>query len=587
LHRSISRGDFGKAGRMAKNIVICSDGTGNTAIKGRGTNVFKLFEAVDLNGHRTNAHLRPQIAFYDDGVGTENFKPLRLLGGAAGAGLGRNVRQLYSQLSRVYDPGDRIYLFGFSRGAFTVRTLAGMINACGLVDGTRIETSKRLRRAVRDTYCAYRAGYDSLLTRVCRTLARRPGRATAIDALRTTYEVHYPVPIAFVGVWDTVDAVGLPLGVSSFVNRVIYQFKFPTHSLGKCVEYACHALSIDEPRVAFQPVLWDETPDLPIPASLRSSRSGGDGGGRRLDQVWFAGVHSNIGGGYPKQGMSLVALDWMLHKAQARGLRLNEQDLKLYTGHASVDDKMYDPRAGFGLFYRWSPRDITKLCAARQVAPQIHLTVAERLAHGTDEYALGNLPANTRIVFTETGDAAADDVGRLRAEKVEDVIRRAHLGRRHLLAEVKGAVTIGEVSYWLFIAAWVVLLVAAIGAATEPGRPTLAAIASGAWHVATSLLTLHFGDVWPTMRTIWTSWWRMTVFAALGTFCCAWLLSRIADNRMSDAFSSFWHKPRQELRTALKCARKEAEAMPAPPDITFAARLQSDRSELHARMGSG
>src|SRR5262245_56889357 len=124
---------------MAKNIVICSDGTGNTAILGRGTNVFKLFEAIDLNGHRTDPHLVPQIALYDDGVGTERFKPLKIFAGMTGFGLSRNVKQLYKELVRVYDPGDRLFLFGFSRGAFTVRTLAGLITTCGMVDIAKLD----------------------------------------------------------------------------------------------------------------------------------------------------------------------------------------------------------------------------------------------------------------------------------------------------------------------------------------------------------------------------------------------------------------------------------------------------------------
>ena len=119
---------------MPKNIVICSDGAGNTAIKGRGTNVFKLYEAVDLEGHKTNQALTRQIAFYDDGVGTGRLRLWRLLSGALGWGLSRNVRQLYADLARTYDPGDRIFLFGFSRGAFTVRTVAGFIATCGIVD---------------------------------------------------------------------------------------------------------------------------------------------------------------------------------------------------------------------------------------------------------------------------------------------------------------------------------------------------------------------------------------------------------------------------------------------------------------------
>ena len=110
---------------MPKNIILCSDGTGNTDIKGRGTNVFKLFEAIDLTEHRTNPDLDTQLAFYDDGVGTRGNVVVRSLGGIAGYGLKRNVKELYRELSRVYDPGDRIFLFGFSRGAFTVRTLGG------------------------------------------------------------------------------------------------------------------------------------------------------------------------------------------------------------------------------------------------------------------------------------------------------------------------------------------------------------------------------------------------------------------------------------------------------------------------------
>jgi uncharacterized protein (DUF2235 family) len=154
--------------RGGKNIVICSDGTGNTAIKGRGTNVFKLFEAVDLNGHRTDPARTPQVAIYDDGVGTEDFKPVRILAGATGYGLSRNVKQLYKELVRIYDPGDRIFLFGFSRGAFTVRTLAGLIGFCGIVDAGRLETVEALTSTVRRAYRAYRRRYRTPLAKLVR-----------------------------------------------------------------------------------------------------------------------------------------------------------------------------------------------------------------------------------------------------------------------------------------------------------------------------------------------------------------------------------------------------------------------------------
>src|SRR5919106_2531604 len=105
---------------MGKNIILCSDGTGNSGGKGRGTNVWRLYKALDVSDPST------QIAFYDDGVGSEDFRLFRIMGVAFGWGLARNVRQLYTFLVRHYHPGDDIFLFGFSRGAFTVRSLAGM-----------------------------------------------------------------------------------------------------------------------------------------------------------------------------------------------------------------------------------------------------------------------------------------------------------------------------------------------------------------------------------------------------------------------------------------------------------------------------
>ena len=94
---------------MAKNIVICSDGPGNTAVKDRGTNVFKIFESIDLNNHRFNPKLDPQVPIYDDGVGTEDFRPLKIFAGMTGWGLSRNVKQLYKELCRIYDPGDKYF----------------------------------------------------------------------------------------------------------------------------------------------------------------------------------------------------------------------------------------------------------------------------------------------------------------------------------------------------------------------------------------------------------------------------------------------------------------------------------------------
>src|SRR5262245_35962221 len=141
---------------MAKNIVICSDGTGNTTIKGRGTNVFKLYEAVAVNVSRRCSSKPSQVAFYDDGVGTEKLRLMRALSGAAGFGLGRNIRLLYAELARVYKQKDNSYLFGFSRGAFTVRMLGRMITTCGVLDlensYPRIVNDSDLTKAVEYIY---------------------------------------------------------------------------------------------------------------------------------------------------------------------------------------------------------------------------------------------------------------------------------------------------------------------------------------------------------------------------------------------------------------------------------------------------
>src|SRR5207302_1086585 len=115
---------------MPKNIILCSDGTGNSGGKGYGTNVWRLYLAVDHHPHNTG----PQVAFYDDGVGSQDFKLFKIIGGAFGWGISENLRELYAFLMLHYQPGDRLFLFGFSRGAFTIRTLANLVRYCGVAD---------------------------------------------------------------------------------------------------------------------------------------------------------------------------------------------------------------------------------------------------------------------------------------------------------------------------------------------------------------------------------------------------------------------------------------------------------------------
>jgi uncharacterized protein (DUF2235 family) len=502
-----------------KNIILCSDGTGNTAIKGRGTNVFKLFEAVDLNEHLANPELDAQLAFYDDGVGTEGVVFKRAIGGATGWGLKSNVKQLYRELSRVYDDGDRIFLFGFSRGAFTVRTLAGMIGMCGVLKGESFATAQALRAAVDEVYVSYRARYDSTLTRFIGRLRGRPAGEGAVAAFCDRFskrdQLSAYAPIAFIGVWDTVDAVGMPFRIADIVNRRIFPFKFWATGLGAHVQKACHALSIDDPRVAFEPVLWDGPDD-------------------RIEQVWFSGVHSNVGGGYPKQGMSLVALDWMLAHAETAGLRLLKLDHELFRGHASVDDMMYDPRSGMGIFYRWAPRDIRAYCERISETPRIHLTVAERIAHGTDDYAPGNIPPNAIVAFTPPApqDPHREEktrVLRQRSEAIQAEIQRALKGG-YPLESVKSELALGHASYWLFMASWAGFIVAGLGAA------------------AAAMLR----------RPNWSYQVSAVLVASVVGFVTAVVLARRAENGMNDRFSLFWQKHQKDLRAALKQAHQQA-----------------------------
>ena len=225
---------------MGTNIVLCSDGTGNSTIKNRGTNVYKVYEAVDIVPSAGEAR---QIAFYDDGVGTGSTRYLRAFGGAFGFGFARNLRDLYMSLARVYQPGDSIYLFGFSRGAYTVRGVAGLIATCGIVSGSSLSEDE-LRRAVNAAYRVYRLGYRPDTER-----NRADARARAEEFRRehVVYEPGAPVRIAFIGVWDTVGAVGFPDG--TWPKRILWVLSgyrvpwFKNYHLSPIVDRACHAHS--------------------------------------------------------------------------------------------------------------------------------------------------------------------------------------------------------------------------------------------------------------------------------------------------------------------------------------------------------
>ena len=363
-----------------KNIVILSDGTGNSAAKLFKTNVWRIGDALDLSKG-------DQIYIYDDGVGTERFKPLALLGGAVGLGLQRNVQQLYAFLCRNYRPGDDVYLFGFSRGAFTIRVLVGLIHGMGLVSGA---SDRELQRNVRLAFQQYRSHYRTNLQKFFDRLLRRSTPPSAPHPKAP--------PLCFVGLWDTVDAYGLP--VEELKKGIYYWFKswdLPDRKLSPIVKRACHALSLDDQRRTFHPLLWDEREE-----SERTARHNLDP--HRLTQVWFTGVHSNVGGGYPEDGLSYVTLAWMMREAQAAGLRLREQEVDDAHRYADWNADLYDSRSGLASYYRYDPRDVGKMCSddyhgVHIARPKIHESVFRRIKDGVVPYAPTGLPAAYDVAY--------------------------------------------------------------------------------------------------------------------------------------------------------------------------------------------
>jgi hypothetical protein len=358
---------------MAKNIVLLSDGTGKRGGVGSGTNVWRL--------HRALVQDDAQLVCYDDGVGSQDFTLFKTLGGALGLGLGRNVCDLYTFLVRQWEPGDRIYLLGFSRGAFTVRLLAGMIVRCGVLDLRKARSNPELYALVRAAYSVYRASYF------------RPSYA---EHFRTEYSREVDSPdrsIHFLGVWDTVDAMGVPVDELRDVIDRILRYSFRDRVLSEQVGHGCHAVAIDDNRKTFHPVMWDER--------LEKSES-------RIEQVWFAGVHSNVGGGYPKPQMALVTLDWMIDRIRAwdehqdnalspgERLRFHPDELRQIREEADVHGRLYDSRAGLAALYRYVPRDMDTIRQeyARDAAV-IHESAMERIRRATDGYAPHNLAARS------------------------------------------------------------------------------------------------------------------------------------------------------------------------------------------------
>ena len=347
-----------------KNIILLSDGTGNSSSSNAKTNVWRLYQALDLRDS-ANGAVR-QVAFYDDGVGTSGFRPLMILGSVFGWGLKRNVFDLYQFLCRNYEPGDRIFAFGFSRGAFTIRILVALIVSRGIA---RCRTDSELVRATTDAYRAFRASQRN----TTRSFLIRWGRGIRNGLVRIKrwacdqrYQNHdtFPPPkrdhadpldnkmVTFVGVWDTVAAYGLPFSeLTRGWDQVVWPLSMSENILSPDVGIARHALSLDDERDTFHPVLWDE-----LGEQQQIERGLVEPG--RLRQIWFSGMHADVGGGYPDDGISMAPLLWMIGETRGTRLRFLDSEVGRFEEQGSRSAPMHDSRRGVGGAYRYQPRRI-------------------------------------------------------------------------------------------------------------------------------------------------------------------------------------------------------------------------------------
>ena len=277
-----------------KRIVVCCDGTWNEpdhsqAGKPCPTNVVKLASLIpplaqDGTGQRV---------FYHNGIGSMASRTKRLIDGATGYGISRILLACYSWLVRTYAPGDELYFFGFSRGAYTARSLAGFVRNSGIL---RPEHES----LIPDGFALYRSRDGS-----------RTPRSEASRLFRQNYAWSDRTPIRCIGVWDTVGSLGVPNDLFQGILKHLFRVNREFHDtdLSSSVDFAFHAVAIDEHRKSFLPTLWT------VPPGQRSDQ--------HVEQCWFPGCHADVGGGNPDSALSAVALEWMIDRARMAGLDIH------------------------------------------------------------------------------------------------------------------------------------------------------------------------------------------------------------------------------------------------------------------------
>ena len=330
-----------------KRLIVCCDGTWNKLDSIYPTNVLKLAQAVK----RTASDGVPQILFYDEGIGSDSYK---YVGGVTGLGIEKNIQDAYRFLSFNYDRGDEIYLFGFSRGAYTVRSLAGMIYCSGLLSRRKITLASQ-------AYDLYRNREIKPSDDTAKSFRKENGKNQGDR-----------VPITLLGCFDTVGALGIPLVpvLQKFEERLKRRYQFHDTTINKDIENALHAVAIDEIRAIFDVTPMKKNPDAPK---------------QKLRQVWFPGEHGCIGGGTPAyRGLSDTALKWMLDQ-------ISDFELKLEFEPEAIKDIQPNYKVEFDNnpgFYRLAG---IKLREVVETLDDIHESAIERFESADIPYRPKNL----------------------------------------------------------------------------------------------------------------------------------------------------------------------------------------------------
>ena len=282
------------AAKPGKRLALFLDGTWNTVSS--NTNVWRMKSMCG----RAGCDGVPQAVYYDKGLGTTMGEIVR--GGVFGYGIDDAVVDAYEWLIETFDDGDEIFIFGFSRGAYTARSLSGFLSRCGL-----LRAGAPL--SIRQLYERYKKGSDVLSIHELRAMPSSNG-----DGLEERWMRRHAreIPVKFTGVWDTVGALA---GSTHFSLITGGNHDFLDVALRRSEQFAFHALAIDEHRRAFRPTLYSRFDmkvtdlDAPPPRTLDQT-----------EQRWFVGAHANVGGGLDNDLLAQVPLKWLLDKATLHGL---------------------------------------------------------------------------------------------------------------------------------------------------------------------------------------------------------------------------------------------------------------------------